>query len=100
MTWVYRRGKIVEKGGPEDVQTFAPRSDLPSPMLISDAMPAAEHVDGKFYESKSAFRRVTKANGLIEVGNDAQRFRKKTKPDQTKAISDSVDRAFAQAGLS
>lgn len=46
------------------------RSDLPLPYVISDAMPATEQVDGRFYESKSAFRAVGKAHGLTEVGNE------------------------------
>lgn len=73
------------------------RSDMPCPMLISDSMPAAEHVDGNFYDSKSAYRRVTKAKGLIEVGNDPARFRKPVVPDRDKAIEASIDRAIARA---
>jgi hypothetical protein len=73
------------------------RSDLPCPMLISDSMPAAEHVDGNFYDSKSEYRRVTKAKGLVEVGNDAQRFRTPVIPDRDKAIEASIDRAIARA---
>jgi len=57
------------------------RSDLPLPYVISDAMPAAEHVDGRFYESKAAFRAVTRAHGLTEVGNE------KLKP-KTRATAD------------
>jgi hypothetical protein len=49
---------------------FAPVSDLPCPQIISDHMPPTEQVDGVFYESKSAFRAVGKANGLIEIGNE------------------------------
>ena len=46
------------------------RSDLPLPYVISDTMPPTEQVDGRFYESKAAFRAVGKAHGLIEVGNE------------------------------
>jgi hypothetical protein len=46
------------------------RSDLPLPYVISDAMPPTEQVDGKFYESKRAFRAVGRALGLTEVGNE------------------------------
>jgi hypothetical protein len=60
-------------------------------------MPAAEHVDGKFYESKSAYRAVTRANGLIEVGNDSQRFRKPKRPDREKGIDQAIERAIARA---
>ena len=48
----------------------APVSNLPRPHVISDAMPPTEQVDGRFYESKSAFRAVGRANGLVEVGNE------------------------------
>jgi hypothetical protein len=47
-----------------------PRSDLPCPQIISDIMPPTEQVDGRFYESKSAFRAVGRSLGLIEVGNE------------------------------
>lgn len=97
MPWVYRNGEIVEKGGPKDIRPPVARADMPCPMLIGDSMQAAEHVDGKFYESKSAYRRVTKANGLIEVGNDPARFRQPKRPNREKAIEDSIDRAIARA---
>ena len=48
----------------------AARSELPVPYVISDAMDPVEQVDGRFYSSKSAFRAVGKAHGLIEVGNE------------------------------
>lgn len=48
------------------------RSDLPMPYVISDIMPATEHVDGKFYTSKRQFRAVTKAHGLTEIGTEKQ----------------------------
>lgn len=77
----------------------AARSSLPCPMIISDAMGAAEHVDGNFYESKSAFRAVTKARGLTEVGNDPARFKRPTKPKADDAAIDrAVERAFAKVG--
>jgi len=74
----------------------AKRSDLPMPMVIGDHMSATEHpCDGKIYESKSAFRRVTKANGCIEVGNDPQRFRKPKRPRTDRmAIRETVAKAI------
>jgi hypothetical protein len=57
------------------------RSDLPMPNIISDSMEAVEQVDGKFYESKSAFRRVGRQLGLTEVGD--QKF----KPKQRASVS-------------
>jgi hypothetical protein len=47
-----------------------PRSDLPTPMVISDTMDPVEQVDGNFYTSKSAFRAVGRSLGLTEVGNE------------------------------
>ena len=46
------------------------RSDLPLPHIISDTMDPVEQVDGRFYTSKSEFRKVGRANGLIEVGTE------------------------------
>jgi hypothetical protein len=51
-------------------QTPVARSALPLPYVISDAMPPTEQVDGRFYESKAAFRAVGRALGLTEVGNE------------------------------
>ena len=45
-------------------------SDLPRPFVISDEMPPTEQVDGNFYTSKTAFRRVGRALGLTEVGSE------------------------------
>ena len=68
---------------PVRVEAIAPaRADLPCPRVITDGMPLTEHIDGKHYDSKSAYRAVTKANGYVEVGNDPSRFRK---PGQNKA---------------
>jgi hypothetical protein len=63
------------------------RSDLPMPMVISDSMPPTEQVDGRFYESKSAFRAVGRANGLTEVGNEKPKPRT-TRPSQTREARD------------
>lgn len=76
-------------------QETGKRSDLPVPMIITDHMDAVVHpCDGQTYESKSAFRRVTKANGYTEVGNDPARNvpKPKAEPDR-KAIRDAVRKA-------
>lgn len=44
--------------------------NYPCPRVITDTMPLTEHIDGRQYDSKSEFRKVTKANGCIEVGNE------------------------------
>jgi hypothetical protein len=69
-------------------------------MVISDTMDPTEHVDGKFYDSKTKFREVTKANGMIEIGNDPARLRKPSKPKADPAKRrEAVKKAIAQAGL-
>lgn len=97
-TWVYRNGSLVEKGGPLDVRPLGQRSDLPCPMIMGDSMPACEHVDGKFYDSKSAYRAVTKANGLTEVGNEklSHTRPKMSKAERAKGIDAAVERAVAR----
>lgn len=67
-------------------------------MLISDTMDAAEHVDGRFYTSKSEFRKVTKANGLTEVGTEKiNRPRPKmSKAERAKGIDQAVERAASR----
>jgi hypothetical protein len=67
------------------------RSTLPTPHVISDTMPPTEQVDGKFYESKSAFRRVGRALGLTEVGTE------KFKPKQRSTADPAVKHARRQA---
>ena len=54
-------------------------------------MPATEQVDGRFYESKSAFRAVGRALGLTEVGNE------KPKPRQRASKSRETKLARQQA---
>src|SRR5262245_61137187 len=56
-------------------------------MVISDTMDPTEQVDGKFYTSKSEFRAVGKALGLIEVGNE------KIKPRTRSSTDPAVRRA-------
>lgn len=60
--FVWRDGKMVEV---EHNYKARPRVHL-----ITDAMPDTWHpVDGKHYDSKSAFRKVTKASGRVEIGD-------------------------------
>lgn len=76
------------------------RGQFPCPQVISDTMEPTEHIDGKFYTSKSKFREVTKANGCIEVGNDPARLRPISRPQADPAKRrDAINKAIAQAGL-
>jgi hypothetical protein len=68
------------------------RSNLNAPHVITDTMPPTEQVDGKFYESKRAFRAVGRALGLTEVGNE------KPKPKQfTRLPRPALREAFRRA---
>lgn len=59
-----KRGKFVLKR--DAVQKLTPGI-----YIQQDSMPATWHPgDNRTYESKSAFRRATKALGLIELGNE------------------------------
>lgn len=73
------------------VEPIPERSALPAPMLALDTMDALWHPhDGRYYESKSEFRSITKASGGEEVGNDVQTDNRKvdtvTKEEVAQAI--------------
>ena len=64
-TWVYRNGKLVPKHLAE------PRYSKRVGGVISDTMDALIHpCTGKLMDSKSEFRKMTKAKGGVEVGNE------------------------------
>ncbi len=61
-TYVYRRGRLVEKHLAEPLDRVH---------VISDTMnPTRNHADGRVYDSKAKFRSATKAMGCIEIGNE------------------------------
>lgn len=66
-----------------------------TPYIIRDTMDALQHpATGELFDSKSRFREVTKAHGLTEVGNDAQKSQTPTrepKDARKKAISEAYD---------
>ena len=65
---------------------------VPLPYVISDTMDPVEQVDGKFYTSKSAFRAVGRANGLVEVGNE--KMKPKTRTSTTREAKDARRKAI------
>ena len=71
------------------------RSSLPLPYVISDTMPPTEQVDGKFYTSKAEFRRVGRANGLIEVGTE--KLKPKQRSTNDRAAKDARKRSIKTA---
>ena len=51
------------------------RSSLPAPMIISDHLDGVKNpVDGKTYDSKSAYYQTVKAAGCEIVGNEAEKM--------------------------
>jgi hypothetical protein len=84
-TWVYRDGRLVEKHGPDDVRPERARSDLPTPMYISDHLPDLIGPGGRPYSSKSELRREYRARGLVELGNDAPTTPQDNRKRVTKA---------------
>lgn len=71
--------------------------NYPCPHISSDRMPLTEHVNGKYYDSKSEYRAVTKAEGYIEVGNDPARFKAGQKATtDTRKTDEAIHRAIAQ----
>jgi len=73
------------------------RSDLPSPMVISDQVEVKSMVDGKVYTSKSSLRKSYREKGYVEVGNEEQKPPKRK--SGRKGIRESVEKAFAQTGI-
>lgn len=62
--------KYVEGMGVVPIEQ-APRSENATAYVRDDTMPPTEHpCDGKLYDSKSVFRRVTRSFGCEERGND------------------------------
>lgn len=88
----------VEPGRWRFVKPTTPpaRSALPCPNIISDIMPPTEQVDGKFYTSKSSFRAVGRALGLIEVGNEKLKplVRSTDRKETKQARRASIKKAF------
>jgi len=80
------------------VEIAPARSDLPRPMVILDTMPEVQsQATGKWYTSKSALRAEYRRLGMIEVGNDPARFRKKERPKaDLKTIKDQIEKAEAR----
>jgi hypothetical protein len=74
------------------------RSDLPMPHVISDIMEPTEQVDGNFYTSKSAFRRVGRSLGLTEVGTEKIKPKPKgaSAPEEKRQRRDAIAQAMAK----
>lgn len=92
-------GELVDRDTYYARKAQAKRSSLSAPMVIGDCVEVKSMVDGKIYTSKAALRQSYRSKGYIEVGNEPLNPPPKPKPDR-KAISESVGKAFARAGIS
>jgi hypothetical protein len=96
-TYVFRDGACVLVEDAAPLRNPKP-SDLACPMVIADTMaPVQSMLDGKMYDSKAAIRATYRAAGVTEVGNDAQRFRPRPKPQLERgAIKATIEKAEAR----
>lgn len=63
--------------------------------VISDTMPLMRHpVTGKYYDSKSQFRRATREAGCYEVGNDQLSVKSSTDVTETPGLHADIKAAI------
>src|SRR5688572_25495422 len=73
-----------------------PKYEQKAPAVHTDIIPPTWHPsNGKYYESKSAFREVTRAHGCVEVGNDfdSHKFERRKLPPIKDALVENYQRA-------
>ncbi len=90
--YVWHNGTFV------DVTDWRP-APRKTPYIIRDAMDAVQHpATGQMFDSKSRFREVTKAHGLVEIGNESPKSPKvptEHKDARKKAISEAYEAVAA-----
>lgn len=92
--YVYRAGRLVPKHEAEPRDT-----GRPAVAVISDTMPEMRHpITGRLMDSKSQFRRVTRAHGCVEVGNDQQRDTRKLTGFDSRTRREDIRRAIQELG--
>lgn len=83
MSLVYRpEHPFANENGMVDLSIAGPKHPIAASAtnVISDIMDHTRHMcDGRYYDSKSQFRAVTKAHGCIEVGNETSTLLKPRK---------------------
>ena len=93
-TWVMRDGKLVPK------HLAGPKHSGRVRGVISDTMDALIHpCTGKLMDSKSEFRKVTKAKGGVEVGNDKRVDRRVLHDLDSESRRRDISIAMEQLGL-
>ena len=81
---------VYDKESKQMVSVYRDSSE-PIHYVQDDTMPLTQHpVDGQWYNSKSAIRRVTKAAGLVEAGGPLPR----TGPPQKEIKKEQIVEAF------
>jgi hypothetical protein len=77
------------------IETSVPkRSHLAAPMINSDTMSETQSMlDGKIYTSKSRLRQTYREAGVVEVGDDPQRFKRERPTPDRKKIRETIRKA-------
>ena len=92
--WIdYGNGRKVFRKVREDVRQ---RSHLPAPRIRPDGMSSAvwNPVDGKQYESRSAYERAVKDAGCEIVGDDAGHWNKPAPTFEPEGIKEDIVKAW------
>lgn len=72
-----------------------PRSDYPSPYVVSDYLPGGvnglyHHAACEKIDSKSAYRRATREHGCVEVGNEREAVDKLDRESRSRELDSNV----------
>lgn len=93
-----KRKYVWHEGTFVDVTDWRP-PPRKTPYIITDTMPHAIHpATGQVLDSKSRFREVTRAHGLVEVGNDWRTSQTKpqlSRADRKKDIAEAIQQLEA-----
>ena len=82
------------------------KSDLPAPAIITDTLPGGvnglyHHAERAKTDSKSEYRRWTRKNGCVELGNDRPDMQKREEVQLARDVVESaVNESLHQAGIS
>lgn len=92
--YVFRQDKITGEVVCIDISESVSAPKEPSaPEIIQDSIdPLLHPCDGRLYESKSEYRRVTKLHGMVELG-DRESFPKGNEYEPPAGLEDSVIKA-------
>lgn len=99
-TFVFKYGRLMHKHEVNNIEDHdSKRSDLPSPMVMSDIPEYRNIVDGKMITSRSWHREFLKKNNLVELGNEGkdpvQKEYKPAKGEIAREIKESIDQLKA-----